>query len=154
MEFDWAKGDVIVVDGVEVARAERSWLRERAQVQIGPELWEFRANGWSGSELSASLDGVPHYVARRSGFFSSTWTIDAAERLRLRQGGFFSTRLTLSRDGAPIGEVTRSGVFTSRPRLTVAEPLDPRLGCFVLWVAYVELNRQSSNGGGAAAVAT
>ena len=150
MEFDWGKGDVIHVDGVEVARAGRSWFRERAEVQIGPELWEFRATGWSGSELSASLDGVPHFVARRSGIFTSTWTIDAGEPFELRQAGLFSSRLALSRGGTPIGEVARSGLLTSRPRLQLAEPVDTRLGCFVLWVAYVELNRQNDGGSSAA----
>lgn len=151
MEFDWGKGDVIVADGVEVGQASRSWFRERAEVQIGSELWDYRSHGWFGSELTASLDGVTRFVARRSGFFASTWTIDAGEQLQLRPRGLFSTRLTLSRAGAPIGEVTRSGLLTSRPRLTVREPLDPRLGCFVLWVAHVELNRQASDGGAAAA---
>jgi hypothetical protein len=153
VEFDWGKGDVIVVDGTEVGHASRSWLRERAEVQIGPELWDYRSTGWSSSELTASLDRATHFVARRSGFLTSTWTIDAAERMQLRHGGFFSTRLVLSRDGAPLGEVTRSGLFTTRPRLTVGEPMDPRLGCFLLWVAHVELSRQSSDGGGGAAAA-
>jgi hypothetical protein len=94
---------------------------------------------------------VTRFVARRSGFFTSTWTIDAGEQLQLRPRGVFSTRLTLSRAGAPIGEVSRSGLLTTRPRLTVQEPLDPRPGCFVLWVAYVELNRQANDGGAAAA---
>jgi hypothetical protein len=153
MEIDWGKGDVILVDGRETAHADRSWLRERAEVQIGPELWEFRSSGWGGSDLTASLDGTVHYGASRSGFLSSRWTVSVGEELELRSAGWFSSRLTLSRAGSPIGEVSRSGLFTSRPRLTLADALDVRAGCFVLWVAYVELNRQSS-GGGAAAAAT
>ncbi|SED04630.1 hypothetical protein SAMN04489844_3552 [Nocardioides exalbidus] len=151
MEYDWARGDVIQADGVEVARASRSWFRERAEVEIGPEVWEFRSNGWGGSELTASLAGTVHYGARRSGFLTSRWTISVGDELDLRTAGLFSSRLTLSRAGTPIGEVTRSGIFTGRPRLTVSEPLDTRAGCFVLWVSYVELNRQSSDGGAAAA---
>ncbi len=30
--------------------------------------------------------------------------------------------------------------------MTLAETLDVRVGCFVLWIAYVELNRQSNDG--------
>ena len=147
MELDWASGDVILADGVKVARAERSWFRERAEVQIGSQLWEFRSNGWGGSELTASLDGTVHFGARRSGFFSSTWTLHVGEPLELKQAGWFGSRLTLSRAGSPIGEVTRSGLFTSRPQLGLAESLETRVAVFVLWVAYVEHNRQASDGG-------
>ena len=152
MELDWASGDVILADGVEVARAERSWFRERAEVQIGSQLWEFRSNGWGGSELTASLDGTIHFGARRSGFFSSTWTLQVGEPLELKQAGWFGSRLTLSRAGAPIGEVTRSGLLTSRPQLGLVEALETRAAVFVLWVAYVELNRQASDGGSAGSI--
>src|SRR6476469_3737797 len=151
MELDWASGDVILADGVEVARAERSWFRERAEVQIGPELWEFTSNGWLGSELTASLDGTTYFGARRSGFLSSTWTLDVGEPLELKQAGWFASRLVVSRAGSPIGEVSRTGLFTSRPRLELVEPLETRAAVFVLWIAYVELNRQSSDGGSAGA---
>ena len=151
MELDWASGDVILADGVEVARADRSWFRERAEVQIGSQLWEFRSNGWGGSELTASLDGTVHFGARRSGFLSSTWTLDVGESLELKQAGWFGSRLTLSRAGSPIGEAARTGMFTSRPRLGLVEPLETRVAVFVLWVAYVELNRQASDGGSAGA---
>ena len=151
MELDWAGGNVILADGVEVARAERSWFRERAEVQIGPELWQFRAEGWGSGSLLADLDGPTHYAARRSGFFTSKWALDLGHPLELTQAGLFSTRLALTRGGTQIGEVTRSGMFTSRPRLTLTEPLDTRAGCFVLWVAHVELNRQSDGGASAGA---
>lgn len=155
MDLDWARGNAIVVDGVEVAHANREWLRERAVVQIGPELWTFRAEGWGRGTLLAELDEKSRFTARRSGFLASKWTIDVGEQLELTQAGFFTSRLKVSRSGTAIGEVTRSGIFTSRPRLTLAEPLDVRAGCFVLWVAYVELNRRSSeSGGGASAGAT
>ncbi len=120
-------------------------------MQIGPELWHFGSEGWSAGTLLAELDGTTRFTARRSGFFTSTWTIDVGHQLELAQAGFFSSRLTVSRGGAPIGEAARSGIFTSRPRLTLTEPLDVTAGCFVLWVAYVELNRRSSDGGGASA---
>ena len=154
MELDWASGDVILADGVEVARAERSWFRERAEVQVGTQLWEFRSNGWGGSELVASLDGTAHFGARRSGFLSSTWTLDVGEPLELKQAGWFGSRLTLSRGGTPVGEATRTGMFTSRPRLVLGEPLETRVAVFVLWVAYVELNRQASSSAGGSAAAT
>lgn len=145
MELDWARGNAILGDGVEVARANREWLRERAVVQIGPELWTFRAQGWGSRTLVAELDGTTRFTARRSGFLASRWTIDVGHQLELTQAGFFTTRLQVSRNGTPIGEATRSGIFTTRPRLRLAEALDLRAGCFVLWVAYVELNRRSSD---------
>lgn len=147
MDLDWASGDIILADGAEVARAERSWFRERAEVQIGPQLWEFRSNGWGGSDLTASLDGTIHFGARRSGFLSSTWALDVGEPLELKQAGWFASRLVLSRAGSPIGAASRTGLFTSRPRLELAEPLEIRVAVFVLWIAYVELNRQASDGG-------
>ncbi len=145
MEIDWARGNIVIVDGREVARAERSWLRERAEVQIGSQSWLFRSDGWAGSTLRAELDGVTHFAARRSGFLTSRWTFDVGEQLTLAQTGWFGTRLTLSRGSSVIGQCVRSGLVTSRPRLELVEDLEVRIACFVLWVAYVELNRQSSD---------
>ncbi len=154
MEIDWARGDVIQVDGRDVAHATRAWLRERAEVQIGTHLWDFRSNGWGGTELTASLDGTTHFGARRSGFFTSTCTIDIGTDLELKQAGWFTSSLALSRGGAQIGEVTRSGLFTSRPRLVLSEPLDTAAGVFVLWIAYVELSRRANSSSGGSAGAT
>ncbi|CUR58996.1 hypothetical protein NOCA1170007 [metagenome] len=153
MDFDWARGDVIVVDGTEVARAERSWLRERAEVQIGPELWHYRAEGgWTRSSLVAEVDGVARFTARRSSLFSTTWTVDAAgDQLEVASAGFFGTRLVVKRAGTVIGEVSRSGIFTTRTRLETSTDLDVPLGCFLLWVAYVELNRRQSSAGSSSA---
>src|SRR4051794_6456662 len=85
MELDWAGGDVVLADGVEVARAERSWFRERADVQIGPELWQFRSEGgWTRNHLVGELDGVVRLRATRSGFFTSTWAVDSgADQLQV-----------------------------------------------------------------------
>ncbi|GAA1930196.1 hypothetical protein [Nocardioides hwasunensis] len=153
MELDWAKGDVILLDGQEVANAARSWFRERAEVQIGPELWQYRSEGFGRGTLVAELDGVARFSARRSGFFTSTWTVDAGQPLELRQAGWFGSRLSLSRAGTTIGEASTSGIFTTRPRLVLSEPVEARAGCFVLWVAYVEFTRRqssaSSSSGGA-----
>ena len=154
MQIDWARGDVIQVDGQAVAHANRAWLRERAEVQVGPQLWDFSATGWGGRDLTASLEGTTRFTARRSGFLSTTWAIEVGEQLSLRQAGWSGSRLTLSRAGSPIGEATRSGLFTSRPRLELSEPLDVPAGVFVLWVAYVELNRQASSSAGGSAAAT
>lgn len=153
MEFDWGRGDVIVVDGAEVARADRSWLRERAEVQIGPELWHYRAEGgWTRSRLVAELDGAVRFSAQRSGWFSSTWVVDAGgQQLELASAGFFGSRLVVKRHGMPIGEAHRSGVFTTRTRIEVTERLDTALGCFLLWVAYVEYSRRQSSAGSSAA---
>jgi hypothetical protein len=150
MEYDWARGDVIQADGVEVAHASRSWFRDRAEVQVGPELWAYRAQGWGGGTVVAELDGLTRYSARRSGFFTATWTIDGG--LQLAQASWFGSRLALSRGGTPIGTCERSGFFNGRPRLVLTEQVDVRLACFVLWLAYREFNRQSD--GGAAAAAT
>ena len=153
MDFDWARGDVIIVDGTEVAHAERSWLRERAEVQIGPELWHYRTRGgWTRSSLVAEVDGVTRFSARRSGVFSTTWTVDAAgEQLEVASAGFFGTRLVVRRGGAPIGEVSRSGIFTTRTRLETTTDLAVPVGCFLLWVAHVELNRRQSSAGSSSA---
>lgn len=153
MEFDWARGDVIVVDGTEVARADRSWFRERADVQIGPELWHYRAEGgWTRSRLVAELDGVTRLTAQRSGFFASTWAVEVAgQQLELSPAGFFGLRLVVRRAGVQIGEAHRSGVLTTRTRIEVTEPLDVPTGCFLLWVAYVEYNRRASSSSGSSA---
>ena len=154
MDFDWARGDVIVVDGTEVAHAERSWLRERAEVQIGPELWHYRAEGgWTRSVLVAEVDGVTRFSARRSGLFTTTWTVDAAgDQLEVASAGFFGTRLVVRRAGTVIGEVGRSGIFRTRTRLQTTVDVDVSLGCFLLWVAYVELNRRQSSAGSSSSV--
>ncbi len=154
MELDWARGDTILADGVEVAHADRAWLRERAELQVGPDLWHFRSEGWGRGTLLGERDGTTRFTARRSGFLASRWTIDVGTQLVLTQAGLFSSRLKVSRGGSTIGEVTRSGLFSNRPRLSLTDDLDTSAGCFVLWVAYVELNRQSSNAGGASAGAT
>lgn len=156
MHFDWGRGDVILLDGLEVARADRAWLRERAEVQIGPELWHYRAGGsWGRSPLVAELDGVERFRATPSGFFSTTWAVDGgAAPLRLATAGLFTSRLTVTRGDTPIGEATRSGFFATRARLELSEPIDPRVGCFLLWVAYVEFRRRQSAGDGGAGAAT
>lgn len=153
MQFDWAGGDVILVDGVEVAHAERAWLRERAEVQIGPERWVYRSNGaWIRTPLVAELDGVVRFRATTAGFFSVTWTLEGGpEALELSHAGIFTSRLHVRRRGEVIGEASRSGLFTTRARLDLVEPIDLRAGCFLLWVAHVEFNRKQSGAGGAAA---
>lgn len=157
MHFDWGKGDVILVDGVEAARADRAWFRERAEVQIGPETWLYRADGsWRRTPLVAELDGFERMRAQSSGFFSPTWTVETgAGPLQLSHAGVFTSRLHVGRAGAVIGEARRSGLFTTRAQLDLSEPVDLRVGCFLLWVAHIEFHRQQSGGGaGAGAGAT
>ncbi|MCF6377606.1 hypothetical protein L2K70_08320 [Nocardioides KLBMP 9356] len=152
MELDWAKGNVILADGVEVARAERSWFRERAEVQIGPEAWLYRAtSGWTWSSLVAELDGVERLQARRSGFFTNRWAVTGGpEPYEVTNSGFWGTRLAISRRGTQVGEARMSGVFTTRSRIELTEPVTPQVGCFLLWVSHVEFTRRAhSNGAGA-----
>ena len=152
MELDWASGDVILADGVEVARAERSWFRTRAEVQIGPELWAYRSEGgWTRSTLVGELDGAVRLRATRTGFFTSTWTVDGdAEPISLSSGGWIGTRLTIRRDLRTIGEARSSGIFTTRSRISLSEPVPTQVGCFLLWVAHVELSRRQSSAGAGA----
>ncbi len=149
MQVDWARGDVIVVDGVEVAHADRAWFRERAEVQIGAESWVYRTQGslWR-SQLVAELDGVERFRARSSGVFSVTWIVEAGpETLQLKHAGIFTSRLVVTRAGTVIGQATRSGMLTSRARLALSEPVDLRVGCFLLWVAHVDFNRKQAGAG-------
>ena len=152
MELDWASGDVIVADGVEVARAERSWWRERAEVQVGPELWGYRSEGgWTRSTLVGELDGAVRLRATRTGFFSSRWVVEGGpEPLEVATSGWWGTRLSISRAGGVIGEARTSGFFTTRSRITLSEPVSTQVGCFLLWVAHVELNRRQSSAGAGA----
>ena len=152
MELDWASGDVILADGVEVAQAERSWFRERAEVRIGPELWSYRTEGgWSRSILVGELDGVVGLRATRSGFFTSTWVVDAgADQLEIASAGWFGNRLAISRAGTVIGEARSSGLFTTRTRIALSEPVSTQAGCFLLWVTHVELSRRQSSAGAGA----
>ena len=152
MEIDWAKGDVILVDGMEVAHASRAWWRERAEVQIGPELWHYRSE--HRGTLVAELDGVVRFTARRSGVFSSTWSVDVGDQLQMRQASWFRTRLAITRAGAPVGEASSSGIFTTRPRMTVDLHVDTRAACFLLWVAHIEFNREQASNGASAGGAT
>lgn len=149
MELDWASGDVILADGVEVAHADRSWFRERAEVQIGPELWGYRSTGgWTRGTLVGELDGVVRFQATRSGFFGSRWTVEGGpEPLEVATSGFWGTRLSISRAGTVIGEARTSGFFTTRSQITLSEPVSIQVGCFLLWVTHVELSRQSSASG-------
>lgn len=149
MQFDWGKGDVILVDGVEAARADRAWFRERAEVQVGPELWLYRAHGsWRRTPLVAELDGFERMRAQSSGFFSPTWTVETgAGSLQLAHAGIFTSRLQVRRAGTVIGEATRSGFFTTRARLDLSEPVDLRVGCFLLWVAHIEFTRRQASSG-------
>lgn len=146
MRVDWDRGNVILVDGQEVARADRSWLRERAEVQVGTDLWLFRAEGiWGRPPLVAELDGVARMGARASGFLTTTWAVDAgAGSLEVAQAGMFSSRLLVVRGGARIGEIGRSGFFTNRPQMDLTEAVDVPVACFLLWLAFVEFNRRQS----------
>jgi len=152
MELDWASGDVILADGVEVARAERSWFRERAEVQIGPELWTYRAaGGWTWSNLVAEIDGVERLHAQRSGFFVNRWAVTGGEQpYEVATSGFWGARLAISRAGVQVGEARTSGIFTARSRIALTEPVTPQVGCFLLWVSYVEFTRRANSGAGAA----
>ena len=151
MELDWASGDVILADGVEVAHADRSWFRERAEVQIGPERWLYRAtSGWTWSSLVAELDGVERLQAQRSGFFTNRWAVTGGpEPYEVATTGFWGTRLAVSRAGTQVGEARTSGIFTARSRISLSEPVTPQVGCFLLWVSYVEFTRRANNGAGA-----
>lgn len=147
MELDWASGDVILADGVEVARADRSWFRERAEVQVGPETWDYRSEGgWTRSTLVGELDGVVRFRATRTGFFSSRWTVEGGpDPLEVASSGFWGTRLSISRAGIVVGDARASGFFTTRSRISLSEPVSMQAGCFLLWVAYVELSRRASS---------
>ncbi|RYB91872.1 hypothetical protein EUA93_17235 [Nocardioides oleivorans] len=151
MEYDWARGDVIQADGVEVAQATRSWFRDQAEVRIGHEVWTYRAQGWGRGTVVADADGAPRFTARRSGLFTARWTLDVGSELALVQAGWASSRLDLVRGGTSIASCWRSGLFNGRPRLELTQELDVPVVCFVLWLAYREYNRQSSDGGAAAA---
>ena len=151
MELRWASGGVISADGVEVARAERSWFRERAEVQIGPATWHYRSDGgWTRSRLVGELDGVVRMRATRSGAFSSRWTVDTGSgQVELASAGWFGSRLTVARAGAGagavIGEGRPAGSFSTRPRLTLGEPVSTQAACFLLWVVHVELSRRQAS---------
>ena len=148
MEYGWERGDVVVADGQAIATADRSWLRERAEVRVGDERWTFEASGgWlSRRRLVGLLDGVERVAATPSGFWQNTWTItsDGAE-LGLSPAGVFTNRMVLTRAGEEVGVVRASHLFTNRPELTTTLALPPATATFVLWVAFVELARRSRN---------
>jgi hypothetical protein len=147
MELDWASGDVVLADGVEVAHADRSWFRERAEVQIGAELWDYRSTGgWTRSTLVGELDGVVRFRATRTGFFTSRWAVEGGpEPLEVASSGWWTSRLSISRAGTVIGEARTSGFFTTRSRIALSEPVSVQVGCFLLWVTHVELSRRASS---------
>jgi hypothetical protein len=146
MEYGWERGDVIVADGVEVASAERSWLRERAEVRVGDERWIFEAaGGWLGRRRLVGLrDGSEQMAAEPSGFWQTAWAITAGDaQLVLSPAGVFTNRMVLRQAGIEVGSVRASHLFTNRPELTSTVPLPPATAAFVLWVAFVELARRS-----------
>jgi hypothetical protein len=147
MEYGWGRGDVIVADGVEVARADRSWLRERAEVRVGAEQWTFEATGsWlTRRRLVGLLDGAELMAAEPRGFWQTSWEITAAgEELSLSPAGVLTSRMVLTRSGAEVGSVRASHLLTHRPELTSTVSLAPAVAAFVLWVAFVELTRRSA----------
>lgn len=147
MEYGWGRGDVILADGVEVATADRSWLRERAEVRVGEAQWTFEATGsWlSRRRLVGRVDGTELMAAEPRGFWQTGWEIAAeGEQLSLSPAGIFTNRMVLRRAGVEVGSVRASHLFTNRPELTSSVELTPAVAAFVLWVAFVELTRRSA----------
>lgn len=144
MECAWAKGDLILVDGREVARARRSLWSERADVQIGPEFWIFRADGsWLGRRpLIAECNGVGWFRATPSGLFSTTWSVTAGQdHFQMSRRGLFSSTLDVRRPEGVVGYARRSGLVSTRPVLHLSQQIDPRAACFLLWVAFIDFRR-------------
>ena len=148
MEYGWERGDVVVADGQAIATADRSWLRERAEVRVGEEWWTFEASGgWlSRRRLVGLRDGVERMVAAPSGFWQTAWTITSdGDELALSPAGVLTNRMVLTRAGEEVGVVRPSHLFTNRPELATTLDLPPATATFVLWVAFVELVRRSQS---------
>lgn len=148
MEYDWESGDLIMAGDREIARADRSWFRERADVQIGPDLWTFRTDGGFFSQsLLAELNGEERLRASPGGMWAKVWTVSTmAGAIELKTKGLLGTKISVLRDGQEIGEVSTSGFFTNRPSLIIDFDLPDVEAVFILWVAYVEFNRASDGG--------
>ncbi|WP_107767301.1 hypothetical protein [Nocardioides terrigena] len=142
MDYVWGKGDVVLADGRAVASASRSWVRERAEVDIDGVAWRF---GATGSDRVAETGGLVRMRARRRSIWTSRYDIDTSHSsYSLGAPSIWTTRLVLSHGEEPIGAVRRSRMWTNRPELTTSKDLPPEDAVFVLWLAFLIARRSDS----------
>lgn len=144
MDYVWGKGDVVLAGDRPVASAARSWVRERAAVDIGGRAWLFRADG--SDRVAESGDQVRIRAHRRS-IWTSRFDVDSPHAsYELGAASIWTTRLLLTRHGQPIGEVRRSRTWSNRPELTTTQDLPDEDAVFVLWLAFNVARRNQSAG--------
>ncbi|MDN5852540.1 MAG: hypothetical protein L0K86_06775, partial [Actinomycetia bacterium] len=130
----------VVQNGSIVAEVRASSFRERADVAINAEQWQF-------FKRSGSLHAVPEgrtggMSASRRSVFRQGWEIDAgAQTYRIRPVGFLQTRYRVERAGTRIGESHKASFWSSRPTLDVDASVPLEHQVFLLWVAYIMRRR-------------
>jgi allophanate hydrolase subunit 2 len=146
MRFEWGSGGRLLRDGQDIGVADNSWWRERAAIDLGPDAWEFRADG---KERVAVLDGQVRCRARRTSFWSEAWEIQAESgSYSIRPRGVFTGRLAVERGNAPIGEIVSAGFWAGRPALEIAVDLPLVDAVFLLWIGYIIRNRRNAAASG------
>lgn len=143
--FEWNSGGALVANGGVIARAARSWWRERAEVTVGGQGLTFRSP-W-GALVAETAEGTEVCRAERGSFFSEEkWDISGTGgRYGFNSGGFFTSRMLVERDGYEIGEILPDRWLTDRPQMELTVDIPDVDAAFLLWVAYVVRQREHRN---------
>lgn len=144
MHVEWESDGSITADGRVIARVDKSFWRERAELDLDGEQWLFRSS-WG--EFVAEVGGRPGYVASKQGFFSNAWAVEGASdaTLQIKKGGLFSTGYDILVHGQVVTRVKGASFWTNRPQADFPSDVPVAEAVFVLWVCYLLMKRDSSS---------
>ncbi|MBF4160962.1 hypothetical protein [Nocardioides acrostichi] len=149
MRYEWQSDGTITRDGTIVARAEKSFWRERATLSVEGRDYEVSSHGFTGGTIEVTLAGAVHRTLVRQGWSVSRWTVTGGPvELTVAPAGWLTQRMTVSDTTQTIGELATSSFFSRRPVFDVVvgpESEPPVLDVVVLlWLDSVVLRRRSN----------
>ncbi|WP_154795697.1 hypothetical protein [Occultella kanbiaonis] len=136
MRLDWGRGNVIRLDGAEVAQIPISPWSRTSKASIGGRPWKLRR----GNDYQATPDGAaePTFSVQRERGSSTSWhACSGSGWYGLRKEGTLSVGLTLWRAGAQVGHTGYTGGFPNYVRLDCEPSIPVDDAVLLLWFWYV-----------------
>jgi hypothetical protein len=141
--------DVVDDSGRNVGGFAGSAWRERGEIQIGDELWEYRRERSKRFAL-AGPQGT-YATAEQASMWSSRWNIAVGDRLyELTKRSWLSSDYEVSVGDQVVGTIDKKGVFSSKALVNLPTEMPPPVQVFVIAVVMTQWRRDGAAAAGAA----